>query len=160
LPYDRAKTTMSAFPMCAECRGEYDDPEDRRFHAEPNACPACGPRVALVEDRELRAVGDDAIAVAIARLRSGGIVAVKGLGGYQLAVDATDAAAVDRLRARKRRAHKPLAVMGPDIASLGAIAHLDGTARDALLSAARPVVVVPRTSNRRVADCVAPGLKE
>ncbi len=160
LPYDRPKTTMSAFAMCADCRAEYDDPEDRRFHAEPNACAACGPQVALVQDRAVRAVGDAAVAAAIELLRGGAIVAVKGLGGYQLAVDATDAAAVGRLRARKRRPHKPFAIMGRDIASLAPVALLDEVALDALQAAARPVVVVPRTSDGRVADVVAPHLNE
>ena len=113
LPYDRVATTMRAFPLCPACEAEYRDPADRRFHAEPVACPACGPRLAFRPTGAPgpTATGEDALAAAAAALRAGGIVAVKGLGGYHLACDATDEAAVRRLRDRKRRWAKPFAVM-------------------------------------------------
>lgn len=109
LPYDRGQTTMAPFVMCPACRAEYEDPGDRRFHAQPIACPACGPRLWYEEGGG--AVAGDAVALAAARLRAGGIVAIKGLGGFHLACDATDSAAVASLRARKRRPAKPLALM-------------------------------------------------
>ena len=100
---------MAGFPLCPDCRREYEDPADRRFHAEPIACPVCGPRLSMPLE--------DAVAV----LRGGGILAVKGLGGYHLACDATDEAAVARLRARKHRDEKPLAVMTPDPGALAVV---------------------------------------
>ena len=120
LPYDRARTSMRDFPLCPDCEAEYRDPADRRFHAEPVACPACGPRLAFRRpgDPAPTAIGDDAPSRRPSRtLAAGGIVAVKGLGGYHLACDATDAAAVDRLRDRKRRWAKPFAVMVRDLAA-------------------------------------------
>ena len=110
LPYDRERTSMASFTMCPACREEYEDPRNRRFHAEPTACPACGPRLALL-DAGGRVLGvADALQGAVAALRGGQIVAVKGLGGYHLACDATDAGAVSELRRRKSRDAKPLAV--------------------------------------------------
>ncbi|WP_287154545.1 acylphosphatase, partial [Candidatus Solincola tengchongensis] len=102
IPYDRPMTTMAKFAMCPECRREYEDPANRRYHAQPNACPACGPRVWLEDDRG-RAVPGDPLVQAARALRAGKIVAVKGLGGFQLACDATSDEAVSRLRERKRR---------------------------------------------------------
>ena len=118
LPYDRAATTMAAFPPCARCRAEYGDPGDRRFHAQAIACPDCGPQLVFT-DRGGRALArrDDALAAAGDALRRGGIVALKGLGGYQLLVDAGNREAVARLRARKGRPRKPFAVMLPSLAA-------------------------------------------
>ena len=142
VPYDRPRTTMAGFPLCAACRAEYEDPGDRRFHAEPIACPACGPQLAVPLE--------DAVAV----LRAGGIVAVKGLGGYHLACDATDEDAVTRLRERKRREEKPLAVMTGDP---GAHALPSAAELALLTSSARPIVLVRRRDDGGLAEGVAPG---
>ena len=119
LPYDRARTTMRRFAMCRACRAEYEDPLDRRFHAEPNACPECGPQLALWDAGGTPlAARHVALERAIDALRSGLILAVKGLGGFHLMVDARDQRAVARLRARKRREEKPLALMFPSLAAI------------------------------------------
>lgn len=157
LPYDRERTTMRDFAMCAACRAEYEDPADRRFHAEPVACPACGPRLALTLG-ERRLTDDAALEAAIALLREGAIVAVKGVGGYTLAVDATDPEAVARLRARKRRPHKPLAVLVADVDQARRIAVVNSAHAELLRSPARPIVLLP--SRGVVAPEVAPGLGE
>ncbi len=155
-PYDRARTTMAAFPMCAACQREYDDPTDRRFHAEATCCPACGPRLAA-EPAPSPEADDDPIALAASDLRGGGVVAVKGLGGYHLAALASDEAAVARVRGLKRRDHKPMAVLVADLAEAHRLAHLDGAA-DALLAGNRaPIVLVRRRAGVAVADGVAPG---
>src|SRR3989339_690307 len=116
LPYDRPETTMSSFRLCPECRKEYDDPGDRRFHAQPNACPVCGPAVKLY-DADFKPVAGAAMAMAVKLLERGKILAVKSIGGYHLACDATNAKAVQRLRERKKRPHKPFAIMAADLES-------------------------------------------
>jgi hydrogenase maturation protein HypF len=156
VPYDRVHTTMAPFAMCAACRREYDDPADRRFHAQPNACPVCGPRlVAVMPDGE-RLDTDDAIACAARAIAAGQIVAVKGIGGFHLACDATSAAAVARLRVRKHRDEKPLAVMVRDRAAAAEIAALDDAALAVLESVERPIVLVPRRPGSALAEEVAP----
>jgi hydrogenase maturation protein HypF len=155
VPYDRAKTTMAPFEMCGACREEYLDPRDRRFHAEPNACPVCGPRVRIPGGPE----GDEAVRAAAAAIAEGAIVAVKGAGGFVLAVDATNDAAVTRLRARKRRPHKAFAVMGRSLAELARVAELDDSARALLVTPMRPIVLVPRCGEL-LAPSVAPGLAD
>jgi hydrogenase maturation protein HypF len=142
VPYDRPNTTMAGFAMCADCRREYENPADRRFHAEPIACPACGPRLSMpLED-------------AVALLRDGAVVAVKGLGGYHLACDATDEGAVARLRARKERDDKPFALMTAEPDSLAEI----GAAERALLeSPEQPIVLARRRAGAAVSEPVAPG---
>jgi hydrogenase maturation protein HypF len=162
VPYDRARTTMAAFPMCARCAAEYEDVADRRFHAQPNACPDCGPRVRLEDARVGVGVGTDAppdaaIAAAAALLREGAIVAVKGLGGFHLACDATDEPAVLRLRERKRRDEKPFAVMVGDLAAAERLATLDEDEERLLLSVERPIVLVRRRLGCTLAPAVAPG---
>ena len=144
LPYDRAQTSMRAFPLCADCEREYRDPADRRFHAEPVACPACGPRLAYRRpgDPAPTRFAEAALAEAVADLAAGRIVAVKGLGGYHLGCDATDAAAVGRARDRKRRWAKPFAVMVRDLAAARALARVTPAEAALLTSPARPIVLV------------------
>ena len=159
LPYDRPRTTMRAFPMCSDCGREYDDPLDRRFHAQPNACPMCGPHLTLL-DAEGRALAerDEALRTAAARLLAGEIVALKGLGGYQLACDATDEAAVARLRARKHRPDKPLAVMVADLAAAEALVALTDDERELLASPAAPIVLALRRDPGENETGLAPGV--
>ena len=153
LPYDRARTVMAAFPLCPQCRAEYDDPADRRFHAQPVACPACGPR--LWYEVQGAEVPGDPIAQAAACLRRGGIVAVKGLGGFHLACDAADPAALALLRGRKHRPSKPFAIMAT-LAMAERLAHLAPPDRALLAEAAAPVVLVP--SRHVLPEGVAPGI--
>jgi hydrogenase maturation protein HypF len=141
LPYDRERTSMRAFPMCDDCRAEYEDPADRRFHAEPIACPACGPRLSLV-DPGGRAFDGDPIDLAAGRLRAGSIVALKGLGGFQLACDATDERAVHELRRRKRRPDKPFAVMVADLEQARRCFVLDEDEAAVMGSPGAPIVFV------------------
>ncbi|MFF8870643.1 carbamoyltransferase HypF [Streptomyces massasporeus] len=158
MPYDRAVTTMAGFPMCAACAREYGDPLDRRFHAQPVACPDCGPRLRLVPaaGSGVRPARDaEALASARALLAAGRIVAVKGLGGYHLACDATDARAVDTLRTRKARGGKPFAVMCADLDDVRRIAELPASARAALTGPRRPIVLLRR---RGEAGGLAPGV--
>ncbi len=143
LPYDRANTSMHAFRLCPDCGREYADPSDRRFHAEPNACPVCGPRLALLGgDGRPIAEAEEALRRAQDLLRQGAIVAVKGLGGYHLACDAFDPGAIARLRARKERPHKTLAVMFRDLAAVRERFRVTPLEEDELLSVARPIVVL------------------
>lgn len=144
LPYDRAMTTMRAFPLCAACAAEYRDPADRRFHAEPVACPACGPRLAWRPTGAPAPVTAEeaALAAAVRALREGAIVAVKGLGGYHLACDATNDDAVRRLRDRKRRWAKPFAVMVRDVAAAERLCRLGALERRLLTGPARPIVLL------------------
>lgn len=179
LPYDRERTTMRRFPLCPACRREYEDPTDRRFHAEPNACPVCGPQVRLLKrapgagDRMVEtsdttktlAVGTAAdpagpIRVAAELLRDGEILAVKGLGGFHLACDATAGDVVCRLKARKRRPHKPLAVMFSDLEELREHCYVTAPEEDLLTSAEHPIVLLEwrgEGPSRPVACEVAPG---
>jgi hydrogenase maturation protein HypF len=156
LPYDRAATTMADFPMCPDCAREYADPADRRFHAQPVCCPACGPQLTYrdhghTEERER------ALAGARRLLRDGGVLAVKGIGGYHLACDATNEVVVAELRHRKRRGDKPFAVMVPDLAGARSIARVDDAAAHVLTGPQRPIVLVEKRAGTRVAASVAPG---
>ena len=161
VPYDRATTTMSAFEMCPECRREYDDPSNRRFHAQPNACPACGPRVRLLDrfGHELRVKPGDPISRTAQMLRGRAVVAIKGLGGYHLACDPFDAAAVRTLRGRKARQDKPFALMARDLAQVRELCHVTPDEEAILNSAARPIVLLQRREDSGVADEVAPRQK-
>ncbi len=157
MPYDRQRTTMRHFPLCAACAREYRAPGDRRYHSETNSCPDCGPRLWFEPERSGRN-GDDPITVAADLLTHGGIVAVRGLGGFHLAVDARNEAAVARLRERKHRVAKPLAVMVSGIDQARRLAVIESDEASWLESAARPVVVVRRRPDADLAPSVAPGL--
>ncbi len=156
IPYDRPATSMRHFPMCAACRAEYDDPLDRRFHAQPNACPACGPQVRLLDADRREIEAADPVAAAADRLRRGLIVAMKGLGGYHLAVDALDAAAVTRLRSRKLREEKPFAVMSPELDAVRCYAQVAPEDGALLRSIQRPIVLLPKREPGPLAEAVAP----
>ncbi len=158
VPYDRTNTTMAAFAMCDACRAEYQNPADRRYHAQPTACPVCGPRLSLC-DAAGTGLDGDAVTLAAAALRSGQIVALKGLGGFQLLVDATNAAAVARLRERKHRPHKPLALMTHDIAAARALAIVSDAEAEVLQSPAAPIVLLAAREGA-LPDIIAPGLRE
>jgi hydrogenase maturation protein HypF len=160
VPYDRGGTTMDAFALCAACRAEYEDPRDRRFHAEPNACPACGPSLALLAAGMPDRIGDRALRAGAGWLARGATLAVKGVGGFLLAADASDPLAVARLRRRKRRPAKPFAVMARSLAELEQVASLDEASESALVSAARPIVLCRLRPGSRLAANVAPGLRE
>ncbi|MGV9775641.1 carbamoyltransferase HypF [Streptosporangium sp. NPDC003464] len=179
VPYDRPATTMAGFAMCAECTAEYLDPHDRRFHAQPICCPACGPALRLLGADGRPVAGDggggdggggdsdgggngdggggDPVGLAAELVRSGGVLAVKGLGGYHLAADATDEDAVRALRSRKHREDRPFAVMVADLDAARALCELDGDAERLLAGPRRPIVLLPRRPGAPVAGAVAPG---
>jgi hydrogenase maturation protein HypF len=156
VPYDRHTTTMAPFTMCADCRREFEDLHNRRFHAQPNACPVCGPRVQLLEHDGKPIETDDPLALAAGALAVGLIVAVKGLGGFHLACDATASEAVQRLRVRKRREEKPFAVMVRDLGHAESLAMIGEEERRLLASPERPVVLVRRRDGSNLASEVAP----
>ncbi len=165
LPYDRPNTAMAGFPLCPACRAEYENPTDRRFHAEPVACPVCGPQLQFARGDEHVDDTQRALAATVAALRSGAVVAVKGVGGYHLMCDARSDAAVATLRARKHRPDKPLAVMFPARGAEGLEslrAHLAPSADEAALLAdpQRPIVLCARRDASDLAAGIAPGLRE
>jgi hydrogenase maturation protein HypF len=160
LPYDRERTTMAAFALCDSCRDEYDTPRNRRFHAESIACSQCGPRLTVQGPDGGSVATVVPIAVAAQEIREGRVVAVKGVGGFHLACDATSGAAVAELRRRKRREAKPLAVMVEDLDAARAIAHVAASEAALLRSPARPIVLLERRRDIAVADEVAPGCRE
>jgi hydrogenase maturation protein HypF len=159
LPYDRPNTSMRSFEMCPDCRKEYDNPLDRRFHAQPIACPACGPHLSLLDrDGTLRAEHADALMSSIALIGSGGILALKGLGGFHLVADATNEKAVTELRTRKRRGAKPFAVMAPGMEEIRSLCDVSPLEERLLRSPEAPIVVLDRTGGHDfVSDAVAPG---
>ena len=164
VPYDRAFTTMASFPMCGSCEAEYRDPANRRFHAEPICCPDCGPRLRYVPATDgppSTVLGDDAaLAATVDALRSGAIVAIKGIGGYHLAVDASDEAAVRRLRERKHRDEKPFALLIADVDSAARIVDVSDGAAELMGGVEAPIVLLPRVAidtSRSIAASVAPG---
>jgi hydrogenase maturation protein HypF len=156
VPYDRPATTMAPFVMCAACQREYDDPADRRFHAQPNACPVCGPQLALWAPDGTPIATADPLRAAAERIVRGEIVAVKGLGGFHLACDATCAAAITALRQRKHRDEKPFAVMVGDLAAARALATITEDDAALLTAPERPIVLVPRRPGTPLAREVAP----
>ena len=159
VPYDRDKTSMHIFEMCDDCSREYHDPNNRRFHAQPNACPVCGPKVWLVNAQGEPMDTGDPVEAAAALLKQGQILAVKGLGGFHLAVDATNDEAVRRLRQRKHREEKPLAVMSPDLEAIRQYAMVDEAAAKVLQSIQRPIVLMPAKRPSPLAASVAPDNK-
>ncbi|WP_456408477.1 carbamoyltransferase HypF [Caldithrix abyssi] len=158
IPYDRPNTSMAEFAMCEACQAEYEDPTNRRFHAQPNACARCGPHVWLetVGDNKELAREQAAIELLARYLLDGKIVAIKGLGGFHLAVDATNEQAVQRLRRRKNREQKPLAVMAPDLAVVKKLVFLDAAEQELLTAPQRPIVLLKKKPHLPVAEAVAP----
>lgn len=170
LPYDRARTALAPFPLCPECGREYGDPANRRFHAEANCCPVCGPRLSLLDAQGrplagagLPTAGDDPVLAAVALLKAGKILAIKGYGGFHLACDATNAAAVAELRCRKQREEKPFALMLANVASVGRLCQLSGDEAGLLELPERSIVLLRRRAQAAegatpLAANVAPGL--
>lgn len=164
IPYDRPETTMRKFQMCSRCQREYDDPRDRRFHAQPNACSECGPKLKILSldqpkgnGRRFKVVNTtDPIGEAIRALRAGEIVAIKGLGGFHLACDALNESAVRKLRERKRRFGKPLAIMLSDVEQVRKFCHLSSEESEALLRPERPVILLCTRPDVSIAPSVAP----
>ena len=159
IPYDRPSTSMAKFKMCAACQAEYDNPLDRRFHAQPNACWDCGPQLELWNNAGQKLASRDPVADVISALHGGRIVAIKGLGGFHLATDATNAGAVALLRERKRRVGKPFAIMVPNVEAAGDVCEITDPEKAALQSIERPIVLLRRAYNRKwtIAADVAPG---
>ena len=156
IPYDRAMTTMKKFKMCTACQREYEDPTNRRFHAQPNACWDCGPRVSLHDHDGLPIDSDMPVEESIHLLERGSILAIKGLGGFHLAVDATNHKAVLRLRKRKHREEKPLAIMARDLQVAKEIAHINEIEANLLLSPQRPILILKKRRFHRLSPQVAP----
>jgi hydrogenase maturation protein HypF len=159
IPYDRPQTTMRKFKMCPLCQREYDDPLDRRFHAQPNACPVCGPKLELVDSEGRTVESEDVIKTASRLLKEGKIIAVKGLGGFQLAGDATSDDVVNKLRERKRRPSKPLAVMMGTMEDIEKHCLVSPEERELLQSPQAPIVLLHWKEGSNIAKAVAPKLK-
>jgi len=157
VPYDRTNTSMACFPLCPECAAEYEDPLDRRFHAEPNACPVCGPALTLLDEGGRPVSGSDPLPRTVELLASGNIVAIKGIGGFHLAVDAMNGPAVERLKSRKFREEKPLAIMAGSLAIAREIAEIDER-EEALLKAAEAPIVLLTKKASSISPAVAPGV--
>ncbi|KPL19816.1 MAG: hypothetical protein AMJ92_01205 [candidate division Zixibacteria bacterium SM23_81] len=157
MPYDRPMTTMRAFNMCDQCQREYEDIEDRRYHAQPNACPICGPHLWFRDQKGYQARGEKALQEAIERLRRGQIVAVKGIGGFHFCCDATNDQAVARLRRRKNRPTKPLAIMSLDLNRVRSYCRLSPAEEQLLSTPMRPIVILERRADSPIAAQVAPG---
>jgi len=157
VPYDRPNTTMQPFTMCPQCQAEYDDIDDRRYHAQPNACPVCGPHVELLLG-DKHCTGDEAVQEVIERLVAGEIIAIKGLGGFHLACDATNEAAVQKLRRRKGREEKPLAMMSASFDDIATYCELTSQAQELLTGPTCPIVLL-RQKDSGIAPSVAPDSK-
>jgi hydrogenase maturation protein HypF len=157
IPYDRPNTTMSVFKMCAECEKEYHDPEDRRFHAQPNACPVCGPNVKLKVKSEKLKVNEkeNPIKETIRLLKEGKIVAIKGLGGFHIACDATNEEAVNKLRLKKRKSNKPFALMADGVVTIKKFCEVSREEERLLISNKRPIVLLKKRQNY-LPDAIAP----
>lgn len=162
IPYDRANTSMVAFNLCADCQQEYDNPGDRRFHAQPNACYVCGPSIQLLRSDNRTFALDaltqlDAVDAVTTLLKQGEIVAIKGIGGFHLACDATNEETVDRLRQRKQRYHKPFALMARDLDVIRRYCTVDVIEQKLLQSHEAPIVLLSANASEQVASAVAPG---
>ena len=160
IPYDRINTSMSCFPMCPLCQEEYENPADRRFHAEPNACPACGPSLKLLDEKGNPLSDRDPLKRAIELLLSGYVIAIKGLGGFHLAVDAANDEAIKRLRSRKFREEKPLAIMVRDVETASRISMIGKEEELILLSPQRPIVLARKRGGAIISPAVAPGVSD
>ena len=160
IPYDRPGTSMHSFPMCRNCQAEYDDPDNRRFHAQPNACPECGPQISWHAATGEQLPCHDPITVTIQALNNGSIVAIRGMGGFHLVVDAGSEPAVTLLRKRKQRPSKPLAIMVADLEAAALICHLFPVASETLTSPSHPIVLLPRKETTSLATSLAPGMGE
>jgi hydrogenase maturation protein HypF len=157
IPYDRPFTTMSEFPMCPECRCEYENPLDRRFHAQPTACPVCGPQISFIQNGKSHSSNEAALLDARAAIKQGLIIAVKGLGGYHLACDATNRNAVDTLRQRKRRIDKPFALMSFSLEAIQKYCQVSSEEQDLLESRQKPIVLLNKKTECSLPEELAPG---
>jgi len=155
IPYDRPNTTMSVFKMCPDCKKEYHNPEDRRFHAQPNACPGCGPNITLVNSQQSIVNCQNPIEKTIELLKEGKIVAIKGIGGFHIACDASNEIAVNRLRLKKRKNNKPFALMAPDVEIIKKFCEVSKEEGDLLISNKRPIVLLKKMQNC-LPDAIAP----
>ncbi len=158
IPYDRINTSMACFPLCPQCQAEYENPADRRFHAEPNACPVCGPQIRLLDGDGNSVDVTDPVAEAVKLLREGKVIAVKGLGGFHLSVDAGNDEAVARLRSRKFREEKPLAIMVKDLAGADLLVQIGAEEERLLTSPQRPIVLLKKKDINIISKAVAPGV--
>jgi len=159
IPYDRVNTSMACFALCPRCKKEYEDPSDRRFHAEPNACPECGPQLTLLDKNGMALCsGDRALVRALEQLQSGSILAIKGIGGFHLCVDATHDAAVRRLRLNKFREEKPFAIMVRDVEQASRTAAVNVHEKGLLADPQRPIVLLKKKHNGALSPAVAPGM--
>jgi len=158
-PYDRPKTTMAGFPMCPECHSEYEDPLDRRFHAQPTACPVCGPQIWFETNDDVLSRKDDALQMARQWLQEGNILAIKGLGGYHLACNATNPQAVAELRSRKKRSDKPFALMAYDVGIMRQHCRVTKNEEQLLISLQHPIVILDRLDSSNIVEAVAPKQK-
>jgi len=156
IPYDRPKTTMASFEMCDQCYKEYKNPLDRRYHAQPIACTVCGPQVSLIIDNQIIANGEEAIQISRKMVREGNILAVKGLGGYHLACDATNFEAVDKLRSRKKRSDKPFALMAFSVKKISDYCLVSKSEQLQLESKERPIVLLQSKTMNDLSPLVAP----
>lgn len=157
IPYDRPKTTMASFTMCSDCLAEYMDPSNRRFHAQPIACPQCGPHIALEQSGHVLAEKEQALQLARNALREGKIIALKGLGGYQIVCDAGNANAVNRIRNRKKRSDKPFALMANELVQIEKFADITPQERQLLQSSQHPIVLLQKKADIDLAESIAPG---
>lgn len=159
LPYDRCNTSMDIFAMCEDCRREYNDPQSRRYHAQPISCPNCGPKLHFIDmEQEEDSYNNDALNVAVKKIQEGKSVAIKGLGGFHIVCDATNAEAVQKLRDSKHRATKPLAVMFRNLRDINSVAKVSKKEKELLLSQEHPIVIVHKKKSSFLADAVAPNI--